>query len=64
MTPTLEDLLERVTPQTLALMHRDATDVDDIMTDDLALAIFQALEAAVGVDRAVEMLDLVGAPAP
>lgn len=64
MTPTLTDLLERMTPQTLALMYRDVTDVDDILTDDLALAIFQALEAVAGVDRAVEILDLVGAPAP
>lgn len=64
MTPTLSDLLERMTPQTLALMHRDVTDVDDILTDDLALAIFQSLEAVAGVDRAVEMLDLIGAPAP
>lgn len=64
MTPTLEDLLERVTPQTLALMYQDVTDVDDIFTDDLAGAIFQALEAVAGVDRAVEMLDLVGVPAP
>ena len=64
MTPTLSDLLERMTPQTLTLMHRDVTDVDDILTDDLALAIFQSLEAVAGVDRAVEMLDLIGAPAP
>lgn len=64
MTPTLGDLLERLTPETLALAYHDVTEVDDILTDDLALAIFAALEATVGVDRAVEMLDLVGVPAP
>lgn len=64
MTPTLSDLLERLTPETLALAYRDVTDVDDILTDDLALAIFAQLEAYVGVDRAVTMLDLVGVPAP
>ena len=64
MNPTLGDLLERLTPQTLALMYRDVTEVDDILTDDLALAIFRALEATVDTDRAVTMLDLVGVPAP
>jgi hypothetical protein len=64
MPATLTDLLERLTPETLALAYRDVTEVDDILTDDLALAIFAQLEACVGVDKAVEMLDLVGAPAP
>lgn len=61
---TLTDMLERLTPETLALAYRDVTDVDDILTDDLALAIFAQLEACADVDKAVEMLDLVGAPAP
>lgn len=39
-------------------------EADDILTDDLAGAIFQALAAVIGVDKAVEMLDLVGVPAP
>ena len=64
MTPTLGDLPERLTPETLALAYRDVTEVDDILTDDLALAIFRALEATVDTDRAVTMLDLVGVPAP
>ena len=64
MTPTLGDLLERLTPETLALAYRDVTEVDDILTDDLAGAIFNALVALEGVDRAVEMLDLIGVPAP
>ena len=64
MPPTISDLLERMTPQTLALAYRDVTEVDDILTDDLALAIFQSLEATAGVDRAVEMLDLVGVEVP
>ena len=64
MPATLTDLLERLTPETLALAYRDVTEADDILTDDLALAIFQSLEAVAGVDKAVEMLDLVGVPAP
>ena len=64
MPATLTDLLERLTPETLALAYRDVTEVDDILTDDLALAIFRALEATVDTDRAVTMLDLVGVPAP
>ena len=64
MTPTLGDLLERLTPETLALACRDVTEVDDILTDDLAGAIFNAPVALEGVDRAVEMLDLIGVPAP
>lgn len=64
MTPTLGDLLERLTPETLALAYRDVTEADDILTDDLAGAIFNALVALEGVDRAVEMLDLIGVPAP
>jgi len=61
---TNEDLLDRMTQQTLVLMYRDLLDVDDILTDDLAGAIFNALVALEGVDRAVEMLDLIGVPAP
>jgi len=64
MNPTLTDLLERMTPLTLTIMYSDLLEVDDILTDDLAGAIFTALEAVVGVDKAVEMLDLVGVPAP
>ena len=64
MNVTPGDLLDRMTPVTLAAMYRDLLEVDDILTDDLASAIFQALAAIVGVDKAVEMLDLVGAPAP
>jgi hypothetical protein len=64
MTPTLSDLLERLTPLTLALAYRDVTEFDDILTNDLALAIFAQLEACAGVDRAVTMLDLVGVLAP
>jgi hypothetical protein len=64
MNVTLTDLLERLTPETLALAYRDVTEVDDILTDDLAGAIFAQLEAYAGVDRAVTMLDPVGVPAP
>jgi hypothetical protein len=64
MNSTLTDLLERMTPLTLTIMYSDLLEVDDILTDDLAGAIFTALEAVVGVDKAVEMLDLVGVPAP
>lgn len=64
MNPTLGDLLVRMTPTTLAIMYSDVAVLDDILTDDLAGAIFAALEAVVGVDKAVEMLDLVGVPAP
>lgn len=64
MNVTPGDLLERLTPVTLAAMYSDLLEADDILTDDLAGAIFQALAAVIGVDKAVEMLDLVGVPAP
>ena len=59
----LINLLERLTPETLALMYRDVTEVDDILTESLAYAVFAQLTSLVGEDRSVKMLDLVGVSA-
>ena len=59
MRPTLGDLLARVTPETLVAIYQDVTDVDDILTDDLAGAVFDALAERIGHDEASRRLDLM-----
>lgn len=56
---TVGDLLDRVTDETLVLLHRDVTSVDDIFTDDLAGAIFDKLAERVGEEEAARRLDLL-----
>ena len=58
-TPTIGDLLARVIPDTLAAMYEDVTNVDDILTDDLAGAIFDELAERIGKDEASRRLDLI-----
>jgi hypothetical protein len=59
MTPILSDLLARVTPETLAAIYQDVTDIDDIFSDDLAGAVFDELAGRIGHDEASRRLDLV-----
>ena len=57
--PTLGDLLARLIPDTLVAMYEDVTNVDDILTDDLAGAIFDELAERIGKDEASRRLDLI-----